>query len=145
MTTDSEWGWYVAQFEDDDTWEGPFLTRDEAVRVGLEIAREVGSETIYIAECRKQPVMLSAYVSAVGLLGAATEAFRGSDRAAGDDCDEEIFRCPAGQLYDLEVRLKRACDEWQARYGLVFPPKTFNQNRNYESIDVPPDAGGADV
>lgn len=52
MSTNSEWVWYVAQFEDADDWDGPFLTRDEAVSSGLEAAREVGSETIYLAECR---------------------------------------------------------------------------------------------
>ena len=40
----------------------------------------------------------------------------------------------AEQKADLEARLKRACDEWQAAHGLVFKTYMFTASRKDEYV-----------
>ena len=49
------------------------------------------------------------------------------------------FLTTPAQANDLETRIKKACDEWQAAHGLVFTTAPFSHTRNDEYVALNPE------
>ncbi len=60
-----------------------------------------------------------------------------SDRVGANGDEGPWFEVRPHQEADLIASLKRACDEWQTRHGLVFTCRTFSASRNEERIELP--------
>ena len=115
------WTWWSGR--DGENYTDANDTRDAAI-AALE------GEGGYIIEARQDPLDLSDYLDAADLLERAEEAAFDQANEDGDP----IFDAKPEQIADLEARLKRACDEWQAAHGLVFTPWCFTASRNRERI-----------
>ncbi|AXQ93173.1 hypothetical protein LV780_04710 [Cereibacter azotoformans] len=127
------WGWYAGS-DGENYHTGPLASRDHAVAA-------LYGEAGYIIEARQDLLPLSHYVDAEDILDRADEC---ADDMKGDGC-EPIFEATPEQVADLDARLKRSCDEWQAAHGLRFKPCAFTASRNeawIEAID-PIDLGEA--
>ena len=140
---DSDWKWYAGY---DEEWFtiGPEDTKDAIIQAATgdcigEFKNEVGDWCLgfHIAEARQDPLLLADWVSADHTLERAEDNISDSDRVSSESDDGPWFECTPDQEADLDERIKRACAEWQAANGLVFPCRTFTHTRNQEYIVVP--------
>lgn len=146
---DEGWRWWSGTSEE---WmsHGPFLTREEAI----DAAREDGPDAfqdeagvwkvgIYVCEATQPLLRLADWiVDPRYLLTDADDRLVDSDRVAGEFDDGPWFVATPDQERELAEAIKRACDEWQARHGLVFTCLTFAAQRNNDYVDVPLPAPG---
>ena len=142
VPTTSAWQWWAGS---DEEWctVGPEDTREAIIQAATndslgEFEREGGGWNLgfYIVEARQDPLRLADWVEADRLLERAEEGMADSDRVSSEYDDGPWFECTPEQEKDLEERVKRACDEWQAEHRLVFSCATFSHTRNREHVVV---------
>lgn len=139
------WQWW-AGFNDEWMTIGPRPTResaiDEAVQDGsgefLDESEDppVWKNTIYVTEARQDPLRLADWIGLSWLLERAEEQLADSDRVACENDDGPWFEVTPEQDKDLQERIRRACDQWQADHALVFTTATFSHQRNSEHLVV---------
>lgn len=56
---------------------------------------------------------------------------------------EALFGASQPQADDLQIMVRAAIREWQAKHNLAFLPHTFSETRNEEFIDARPPKGEA--
>lgn len=139
------WGWYHSADEEQMS-AGPFASREEAIADGKgygyasfpsEGENPVDLVSFHIQEAANDPLRLADWIGADRLIERADEEVSESDRVSSDWDDGAFFECTAGQEEDLQERIRRACDEWQAAHGLIFTCHTFSRWRNGEVVTVP--------
>lgn len=140
--TTSTWQWWAGS---DEEWctVGPEDTREAIIQAATndslgEFEHEGGGWNLgfYIVEARQDPLRLADWIEADRLLERAEEGISDSDRVSSEYDDGPWFECTPEQEKDLEERVKRACDEWQAAHRLVFSCATFSHTRNREHVIV---------
>jgi hypothetical protein len=137
---ETPWKWYAGQ---NDEWFalGPFDTREELLkqaegeRLGefLDDADGAWKLAFHVVEARSDSLRLADYVDAESLLDQAEECLESSDRMTEVD-EGPIFDCSPEERLDLELRIKGACDRWQAVHGMKFHVKSFSHTRNGERV-----------
>lgn len=134
------WMWWAGTSEERVQF-GPFNTRAEAISAaqndaGGEFLDDDGvwKVSIWLCEATNPPLRLADWISG-SLLDDAADRLYDSDRVSEDD-DDHLFEVTPDQERDLIATINRACDEWQARHGLVFTCSTFADVRNCEHIIV---------
>lgn len=137
---ETPWKWYAGQ---NDEWfaVGPFDTREELLkqaegeRLGefFDDADATWKLAFHVVEARSDPLRLADYVDVESLLERAEESLEASDRMTEVD-EGPIFDCSPEEQLDLELRIKSACDRWQAVHGVKFHVKSFSHSRNGERV-----------
>ena len=130
MTTERKWHWYQARFEEG-SYSGPHATREDAIAEGRD---ECDGDGFHIAEATNPPIRLADWIGADYMLERADESVFDNDRAS-NEWDDVIFSATKEQEADLVVRIRTACDEWQAAHGLIFHCCSFEGMRNHEFIE----------
>lgn len=142
MPTTSAWQWWAGS---DEEWctVGPEDTREAIIQAATndslgEFEHEGGGWNLgfYIVEARQDPLRLADWIEADRILERAEEGMADSDRVSSEYDDGQWFECTPEQEKDLEERVKRVCDEWQAEHRLVFSCATFSHTRNREHVIV---------
>lgn len=123
------WEWWIGS-TNEVYEEGPFATKGEAMAAG---SRDF-PDGFYICEASNPPVRLSDYAPVEEFLEYAEEQLADSSRCSIEHDEYPCFDVTAEQRADLEGRMKRACDEWQAAHDLVFTVRTFDATRNNEFV-----------
>ena len=144
MTMHDDFKWYVGADEEYYT-AGPYDTRDEAVDEAIHqcIGEFKGDDGVwkigfYLAEATKPSLRLSEWVlDAEEILTRADEELADSDRTGWEGDEGPWFECSSEQTRDLERRIKKACDEWQAEHKLTFNSQTFGEMRGPEYVVAP--------
>ncbi len=140
--TAGAWQWWAGS---DEEWctVGPEDTREAIIQAATndslgEFQHEGGGWNLsfHIVEARQDPLRLADWIEADRLLERAEEGLSDSDRVSSEYDDGPWFECTPEQEKDLEERVKRACDEWQAAHRLVFSCATFSHTRNKEKVIV---------
>jgi len=157
LLTQSQWQWWAGSSEEWCTV-GPEDTREAIIQAATndrlgEFQDEEGGWNLSfsIVEARQDPLRLSDWIETDRLLERAEDSMADSDRTSSEYDDGPWFCCTPEQEKDLEKRVKRACDEWQAAHSLTFSCATFSHTRNQEHVvvELPKDAstseGSADV
>lgn len=142
MPSESPWQWWAGEGEE---WltVGPEDTREAIIsaatndRLG-EFQHDGGGWNLsfYIVEARKDPLRLADWIHDCDILDHAEDCLADSDRVASEFDEGPWFKCSAAQKKDLQERINRACDEWQAAHGLAFSCATFSHTRNEEHVIV---------
>lgn len=142
MPTGSPWQWWAGSSEEWCTI-GPEDTREAIIQAATndslgEFENEEGGWNLgfYIVEARQDPLRLADWIESDRLLERAEDSMADSDRTSSEYDDGPWFSCTPEQEKDLEERVKRACDEWQAAHKLTFSCPTFSHTRNQEHIIV---------
>lgn len=148
--TTSPWQWWAGTSEEL-CWVGPEDTREAIIQAATnDSLGEFQDEKdghwklgFYIVEARQDPLRLADWIESDRLLERAEDSVADSDRTSSECDDGPWFRCTPEQEQDLEERIKRACDEWQADHQLTFSCMTFSHTRNQRHVvvDLPQDAG----
>jgi hypothetical protein len=129
----SEWKWWSGSNEE---WmeHGPCDTREQAI----DEARDDNPEAhgFYLVEARQDPLRLADWIDAEVMIDRAEEELGDSDRIGAEHDDGPWFVTTPAQANDLETRIKKACDEWQAAHELVFTTHSFSHMRNAECVVV---------
>ncbi len=142
VPTTGAWQWWAGS---DEEWctVGPEDTRGAIIQAATndslgEFEHEGGGWNLsfHIVEARQDPLRLADWIEADRLLERAEESMSDSDRVSSEYDDGPWFECTPEQEKDLEERVKRACDEWQAAHRLVFTCATFSHTRNKEHVIV---------
>lgn len=142
VPTTSPWQWWAGS---DEEWctVGPEDTREAIIQAATndrlgEFEHEGGGWNLsfHIVEARQDPLRFADWIEAERLLERAEEGMADSDRVSSEYDDGPWFECTPEQEKDLEERVKRACDEWQAAHRLVFSCATFSHTRNKENVLV---------
>lgn len=142
VPTTGAWQWWAGS---DEEWctVGPEDAREAIIQAAIndslgEFEHEGGGWNLsfHIVEARQDPLRLADWIEADRLLERAEEGMSDSDRVSSEYDDGPWFECTPEQEKDLEERVKRACDEWQAAHGLVFSCATFSHTRNKEHVIV---------
>lgn len=140
---EASWQWWAGR---DEEWltVGPCPTRqcaiDEMVADGcaecLDESQDppVWVNTFTVVEARQDPLRIADWIDADSILERAEENLADSDRVGCENDDGPWFEVSKEQESDLEARLRRACDEWQAAHGLRFESMTFSHTRNQEVV-----------
>jgi hypothetical protein len=89
-----------------------------------------------VAEATNPPIMLRDWIGADNALERADESIYDNDRVSSE-YDDTIFDVTPEQDADLQLRIKKACDEWQETHGLKFKTSTFEKMRSHEEINIP--------
>lgn len=134
MTTPHPWLWHHARHDDSELWSAGFATLAEAVADG----RAQHDGAFYVQQASNPPLRLADWIDLETLLERADEAVLESDRAHAEFDEGPFFEASTKQLDDLETRLKRACDEWQAAHALVFTCRTFQMVGPAQLVPAPP-------
>lgn len=142
LPSESPWQWWAGEGEE---WltVGPEDTREAIIsaatndRLG-EFQHDGGGWNLsfYIVEARKDPLRLADWIHDCDILDHAEDCLADSDRVASEFDEGPWFTCSAAQKKDLQERINRACDEWQAAHGLAFSCATFSHTRNEEHVIV---------
>ena len=142
LPTTSPWQWWAGSSEEWCTV-GPEDTRAAIIQAATndslgEFEHEGGGWNLgfYIVEARQDPLRLADWIESDRLLERAEDNVADSDRAGSEYDDGPWFKCTPEQEKDLEERIKRACDEWQAAHALIFSCSTFSHARNQEHVVV---------
>ncbi len=152
VDTTSPWQWWAGKDEEVFTV-GPEDTREAIIQAAIddclgECQDDDGTWKLsfHIVEARQDPLRLADWIEADELLERAEDGVADSDRTSSENDDGPWFECSPEQEKDLQERIKRACDEWQAAHGLVFTCITFSHTRNSEHvfIDHPAHASAAE-
>lgn len=134
------WEWYFAPFEESPA-DGPWPSKISAIHAA--ISDETGlyedERSFVVFEATNPPVLLSDWVEFDRVLERAEDAILDSDRVSSDYDDGGIFNATPEQEADLIAALKREADVWQARHGLAFVVRTFEDTRNTDHICLPAD------
>lgn len=140
--TTGAWQWWAGSSEEWCTV-GPEGTREAIIQAATndslgEFEHEGGGWNLsfHIVEARQDPLRLADWIGADQLIERANDDMSDSDRVSSEYDDGPWFECTPEQEKDLEMRIKRACDEWQAAHGLRFSCSTFSHTRNSENIIV---------
>ena len=104
-------------------WHGKCATREDAVADGRSY---YDGDPFCVAWAVNDPIRLADWIDADRLLERAEDRLADSDRVCGEFDDDIVFRVTPAQERDLEDRIKRVCDEWQAAHNLVFTFNTFS-------------------
>ncbi|WP_417724605.1 hypothetical protein [Salipiger sp.] len=140
------WHWWAGV---GDEWftVGPCPTREAAIQdmmddgtaefLDTSEGHPVWTHSFHIAEARQDPLRLADWIGLETILERADEWLADSDRVLSENDDGPWFEATAAQAEDLQDRISRACDEWQAAHGLVFTSRTFSHQRNEEHVVVP--------
>lgn len=142
MATHDDWQWYSGR--DGETYQfGPYANKADAVREAQDDAcgefqddDGVWKVGVHVCEATNPPIRLADWVGADRLIERAEDDLVDSDRVGHDFDEGPFFSCTAAQENDLLSAIKVACDEWQARNGLVFTCNTFLNMRNQEYLVV---------
>ncbi|KQQ72965.1 hypothetical protein ASF70_15995 [Rhizobium sp. Leaf321] len=139
---EAKWQWWAGSTKEWCTV-GPEDTREAIIQAATndslgEFQHEEGGWNLgfYIVEARQDPLRLADWIESDELLERAEESMADSDRTSSENDDGPWFECTQEQGKDLEERVKRACDEWQAAHGLKFTCSTFSHTRNQEHVIV---------
>lgn len=139
---EAPWQWWAGSTEEWCTV-GPENTREAIIQAATndslgEFQHEEGGWNLgfHIVEARSDPLRLADWIESDRLLERAEDSMADSDRTSSEYDDGPWFDCTPEQEKDLEERIKRACDEWQAAHGLTFACATFSHTRNQEHIVV---------
>lgn len=135
------WQWWAGS---SDEWctVGPEGSREEIIQAAtndsLGETDDDGSWKLvfHIVEARQDDLRLADWIESDRLLERAEDSMADSDRTSSEYDDGPWFECSPEQEKDLEERVKRACDEWQAAHGLKFSCPTFSHTRNNEVVVV---------
>lgn len=141
VPTTAPWQWFAGS---DEEWctVGPEDSRDAIIQAAtsdrLGETDDDGSWKLafHIVEARQDPLRLADWIECDRLIERAEDNVADSDRTGSEYDDGPWFKCTPEQEKDLEERIKRACDEWQAAHGLVFSCSTFSHTRNQEHVVV---------
>ena len=126
----ADWKWWTGHGGEHYT-SGPHDSREAAIEAGRD---EFCGEAFDICEAKQNPLKLSQWINVERMVVDADESVGDSDRVCGEFDEPPYFPVTPEQEKDLTERIKRACDEWQAAYGLVFTVRTFSDVRNHETI-----------
>lgn len=126
--------WYHTQ-DPEGIWYGKCATREAAIAEGL---NEYGGEGFYVTWANNPPIQLSDWIQAYCLLERADDSLSDSDRVCREFDDAAVFEVTPEQDRDLQERIRKACDEWQAAHGLVFTVNTFQGMGTPEYVDPTP-------
>lgn len=136
------WQWWAGSTEECFTV-GPEDTREAIIQAATndslgEFQHEEGGWNLgfHIVEARSDPLRLADWIESDRLLERAEDSVADSDRISSENDEGPWFDCTPEQEKDLEERVKRACDEWEAAHGLTFACATFSHTRNQEHIVV---------
>jgi hypothetical protein len=139
---EAPWQWWAGSTEEWCTV-GPENTREAIIQAATndtlgEFQHEEGGWNLgfHIVEARSDPLRLADWIESDRLLERAEDSMADSDRTSSEYDDGPWFDCTPEQEKDLEARVKRACDEWQAAHGLTFACATFSHTRNNEHVVV---------
>ena len=142
VKTESRWQWWAGA---DEEWctVGPEDSREAIIQAATndslgEFQDEEGRWKLgfHIVEARQDPLRMADWIEADDLLNRAEDGVADSDRVTSEYDDGPYFECTPAQNKDLRERIERACDEWQAAHGLVFPCRTFSHTRKNEHVFV---------
>lgn len=121
--------WYASNDEENYHC-GPFATREDAM------AEALADELSVIAETWRTPIRVSAYFDAATFLATSDEDMADLANEDGDP----LLDFKAVVVADLQVRVRRAIDEWQVAHQLA--PVTYCFDRcNPEPVTEAPMAG----
>lgn len=130
MSTDDGWKWWASI--DGEYYEvGPCDTREGAIQSAR---TDFEGAAFTITRARQDPLRLAEWIDTERMLDRAEDQLADSDRLGEFDDDPPFFEATPQQKADLEKRVKRACDEWQAAHGLVFKVRTFSAMDNKERV-----------
>lgn len=142
IPSESPWQWWAGEGEEwltvgqEDTREAIISAATNA-RLG-EFQHDGGGWNLsfYIVEARKDPLRLADWIHDCDIIDHAEDCLADSDRVASEFDEGPWFTCSAAQKKDLQERINRACDEWQAAHGLAFSCATFSHTRNEEHVII---------
>ncbi len=125
------WQWWWSR--DEETYSGPFATRDEAI----EDARDEGQDSIYVAEAHKGRIDLADYFGRNGITDYVDDleqgVFTDHQNEDGEALTEHIT---TAQWDALAKRIQPIVAEWQKAEGIVITPWSFSGIRNGEWVDT---------
>lgn len=133
------WKWFYAGHDEAENWQGPYDTREAAIKAGLSDLDE--HDVIWVAEASNPKVMLADWIDADELIERASEAIMDSDRVSSEH-DEDVFSVTPEQGADLAARIRQSCHDWQSAHGLIFTVHTFADMRSPEAVQRPDPAPG---
>lgn len=125
--------WWVSA--DEENYQGPYDTRDEAIRVAIaegigdEFNRVPGCQRFYLCEARQGPIDLSRYSDADGVLDQVCS--RIDDEFGGEDGIDWHF-WNREQEADLDRRLRAVVRAWQRRHKIRVRTWGFTATRETE-------------
>lgn len=138
-----KWEWWAGTNEEEFRY-GPHNSREDAISEAQSDASGefqdndgVWKVGVHIVEACNPPLLLSRYFRTDDILERAEETLSDSDRVGAEGDEGPWFECTVAQDRDLQDRVRRAIDEWQAAHGLVFTCRTFAGMRNDEYVVVP--------
>jgi hypothetical protein len=131
--------WFYAGHDEAEIWQGPYDTREAAIKAGLSDLDE--HDVIWVVEATNPKVTLADWIGADELIDRASEAIMDSDRVSCEH-DEDVFAVTAEQGADLAARIRQACHDWQTAHGLIFTVHTFADMGNPEAVQRPDTAPG---
>ena len=132
--------WFYAGHEEAENWQGPYETRDAAIKAGLSDFDD--HDAIWVTQATNPPVRLADWIGADELIDRASEAIMDSDRVSCEH-DEGVFSVNAALAGDLAARIRQACDAWQAAHNLTFHVHTFDDMASPEAVTRPDPAPNA--
>lgn len=125
-------GWFFAAWEDSESWDGPYATREAAIVAGRDAYDE--EDGFYICEAFNAPLDLNDYARWHDFFDSAEEAVIESDRINTEFEEGPFFNVTPEQQKDLEAHLRQTVRLWQEKHGLEFKCRTFSDMRDMEHI-----------
>jgi hypothetical protein len=116
---------------DQERWQGPCETREEAVEEAVEWGHR------FICEAN-QPIVRARDLFDVTRITEDFDNCQGYD-LSDPDGDGLFARVKDAQWADLTARIHAAADEWQKVHGIVISAWSFEDTRNEETIALPDD------
>ncbi|WGG58142.1 MULTISPECIES: hypothetical protein [Brucella/Ochrobactrum group] len=133
--TEKNWKWYSGDNNESFLF-GPFDSREEAIAEAR--AQNGDNIGVYVTEAYKEPLKLSAYMSA-DTIETILENAESTVAEFGDEYGEyTTFDVSDEQAGDLRAILREAIDAWQEKHGLKFTTWCFTDSRNEEYIKANP-------
>jgi NTP pyrophosphatase (non-canonical NTP hydrolase) len=132
------WQWWSG--DNEDTYHGPFETRDEAIEEALERYGidpndwRDARKSIFVVEAAKEELRLGPFIDLATYVsdhledGGALAEYQGEE---GDSITKDVTEA---QWKDLQARFEALVDAWQADHNIKLIPWRFGQTRNHEEI-----------
>lgn len=126
--------WWVSS--DEEHYQGPYDTRDEALRVAISeglgdaFNRVPGCQRFYLCEAKQGPVDLASYIDADDVFQRVTE--RIDEEFGGEDGLNWDF-WTSEQERDLDRAIGATVRRWQRRHGIAIRTWAFTATRSTET------------